>query len=248
MDRNYTGGFFQLENIAKRAHRHEHCEIVAADDVIMSRLVKTFDKMLLSRDMLTRQTIEETGATSMNEYDKVFVCKMCKNYFTINRSYGKHECFAHYGYKDHSRPGAPVWSCCGNALSSIGCMECDHLPNVTQGSYSNAFPTMEVSLTAGLYGATLPAGNTFFLKRYLKDEKLRAIMKRDERFFRIKLVFLDEEMFRVVSKSGSMASKIKSRYIPFDIKKPTKRNTGKRERVYINMNRSKFIVPLSRPQ
>jgi hypothetical protein len=245
MDRNYTGGWFQTERLAKSISRKEFSEIVPFVNLIPELLV-TFDASL-KRDTPTYQNIVDEGAPIVERFDKVHVCRMCKNHFTINRSYGKHDCFAHYGYRDYTNPGNPRWSCCGNPLSDIGCMECDHLAEVAGITYSNPIPTMEIPLCAGLYGSTLPKSKSFFFKRYLEDKELLTLMRKNPNFLRTKLRYLDEKQYKSLLSSSAL-SKTRSRYVPYDIRTYAKNGSvKKRERIHINFKTSKLIIPLSRP-
>jgi hypothetical protein len=244
MDRNYTGGLLQIEKSAKMISRREISEIVPFSN-LMPELLIAFDASL-KRDTPTYRNIVDDATPVIDGFDKVHVCRMCKNYFTVNRSYGKHDCFAHYGYRDYTVPGEPRWSCCGNPLSSIGCMECDHLAEATRTTYSNPSPTMEISLSAGLYGSTLPNSRSFFFKRYLEDKDLRAHARKNPDFLRVKLRYLDEKKYRSLLSSSAL-SKTRSRYVPYNVNTYGKDGKiKKRERVHINLKTSKLIVPLSR--
>lgn len=244
MDRNYTGRWFQSERVTNSIFSKEKCEIVPFLD-LGPELMDVFNTYL-KRDVPTHQSIVEDGLPVLKGFNTVHRCRMCKNFFTINRSYGKHDCFAHYGYRDYTNPGAPRWSCCGNPLSNLGCMECDHLSEASQSIYSNPIPTMEISLNAGLYGSTSPKSESFFFKRYLEENDLRLLMEKNPDFLRVKLRYLDEKNYKTLLSSSAL-SKIRSRYIPYTIK--TKHKNGsikKKERIHINLRSSKLIVPLSR--
>ena len=244
MDRNYTGGWFQTERLAKSIARHETCEIVPFAD-LMPGLLIAFDKSL-KRDTVTYQTVVDESMPVVNGFDAIHRCRMCKNFFTVNKSYGKHDCFAHYGYRDYTNPGAATWSCCGDVLSSLGCMECDHLPETSNVAYSNPIPTMEISLCSGLYGRTLPPSRSFFLKRYTQDEELLKVMKRHPNFLRVKLRYLEEKAYRSLL-SSTVLSKTRARYVPYAINTMHKDGRIKqKDRIYVNVKSSKLIVPLSR--
>lgn len=245
MDRNYTGGWLQKERLSQIVSKKEVIEVLSFDNV-RKGLIESFNNGM-KRNYESRDALTRPGISILQLYDTVHRCSMCKNLFTINRSYGKHDCYAHYGYRDYTNPGAPRWSCCGGLLSDIGCMECDHLPeepgrNAARRPYSNPTPTMDVPLGAALFGASLPPSKSFFFKRYLKDQHLKGIVKKNPTYLRVKLRYLEESMYKTISTSPSLAH-TRARYFPYVI--DTNKSNGK-QRIYINMHTSYVIVPLYR--
>ena len=244
MDKNYSGGWLQMERLSKTVSRKEITEMVSFDKV-EEGLVEAFDQGLKGSSD-TRNAIVSPNARVVESLDIVHTCAMCKNFFTVNRSYGKHDCYAHYGYRDFTNPGNPKWSCCGNLLSSLGCMECDHLSEESNKSYSTPCPTMEISLGAAFYGASLPASKSFFFKRYLTDRKLKRMIRKDPNYLRVRMRYLEENTYRSLISSSALAQ-TRAKYLPYIIKTRNKDGTiKKRERIYINVNATKLIVPLYR--
>lgn len=236
MDRNYTGGWFQTEKYIKSLSKYESCDIIPIDKTFMNTMVNNCKKMQQGKQYNNHLTNES--------FNKIHQCKMCKNYFTMNRSFGKHDCYSHYGYKDYSGKGHPIWSCCNNPLSSIGCMKCDHFPiykSRNGKSYTNKSPKIEISLIVVLrdYNCIKTTTGTSFIKRFFNDYKITSTTTNQ---IQLKLFYLDESIYMNLLKSLniSMVSKGKFTYVPINLKVD-----GNKKKIYINMEKSKVLFPLA---
>lgn len=267
MDRNYTGGLFQVDRTIKNITKKEHVEIKPAIRVLPA-LLRSFKDKAQNDLFMKHYVIREGSHKIVHCYDKVFKCSLCKNLFTINSSFGKHECHSHFGYKDFSIPGTPKWSCCGKKLSEMGCMKCDHFPSSLNSSkYATSTPTLEIPLCAAIYGLitnnTTPMQNDFnknklfFLSRFFKDPQLVAILKADPFYMRIQLSYLDSKSFNLIKNiSSGSSSNIKSLYVPIILQKKIQKGVNRggfthsgitKKKIYVNLPRSKIIMPLYRP-
>ena len=249
MDRNYTGGMLQRARVATRIDEEEHAETVPFSIVKEDLLRSFYEGMTRSSDR--RNAVTRSSREIVNALDVPHRCSTCKQYFTINRSYGNHDCFSHYGYADRGKPGGPAWSCCGRPLSSLGCMECEHLPERVNSKgeterkrYRKPEPTMELPLGASLYGAYLPKSKPFYFKRYLNDERLiEDCSGNDGDYLRVKMRYLKQSAYNKLIGSAAL-SPVRARYFPYVLNRKSKRGELKRSRIYVNFESSKLIVPL----
>lgn len=238
MDRNYSGGWFHSEQVSRKVKHYEHSDTISISNSMLAGLVKSF-KRHSEKHITSLNTAVNIGASLHKAYDHPFLCRMCQNLFTINKSYGKHECFSHYGYRDLSNPKGPTWSCCGKKLSERGCMSCDHLATSSVTKYTTPTPSMEINLAGALYNlyTCLPLsekpgphddigtkGNKiFFLRRFLDNEALKTLMRAHPKFLRLSMQYLTQEvydtMFITGGGGGGVSTDVQSCYIPVYLKK-----------------------------
>lgn len=176
MDKNYTGGWLESGRDLELSDEKLKRGVVTLQD--LSGLFEDIKDGLLDRNSLDelKMKLGHLG----NAVDEVQKCKNCRNYYTMNRSYGRYDCRAHYGYCDASKPGQIKWSCCGKPPSQEGCLESEHITDTSFSNYgtSSKIPTLKLPL-AFLLAFTL---DEFYVDRESLELKVRKSTKSPIRF------------------------------------------------------------------